>query len=283
MRTALWIIAVLAMLGAAVFQRRTGPTYPLRGTIEASGGDWEYRLVRSGTTGTNTRVEFPAFAEDVQGVLLFKRYPTTDEYTATPLVRQGDVLTGVLPHQPPAGKLEYYLEIDTQEGAVRVPSLETVIIRFKDGVPVGLLLPHILLMFVAMLLGVRAGLSAIFDTRDMRSLAWTALVGITVGGLILGPFVQKHAFGEFWTGFPFGYDLTDNKTLIMWVTWLVACLFLGRRARGREGVRRLGLVAATVVMMGVYLIPHSLRGSELDYSKIDEGAPASEAVETGRR
>ena len=45
---------------------------------------------------------------------------------------------------------------------------------------------------------------------------------VELGGMLLGPFVQKYAFGEFWTGWPNGHDLTDNKTLIMWLVWAAA-------------------------------------------------------------
>jgi hypothetical protein len=41
------------------------------------------------------------------------------------------------------------------------------------------------------------------------------------------------------------------------------------------------VILATVVMMVVYLIPHSLRGSELDYSELDQGVPAEEAIGVG--
>ena len=45
--------------------------------------------------------------------------------------------------------------------------------------------------------------------------------------------VQKAAFGAYWTGFPFGYDLTDNKTVLMWLAWVLAALamaYLGMAA-----------------------------------------------------
>jgi hypothetical protein len=34
-------------------------------------------------------------------------------------------------------------------------------------------------------------------------------------------------------------------------------------------------------MLGVYLVPHSLRGSELDYAKLKKGVTPAEAVKTG--
>jgi hypothetical protein len=42
------------------------------------------------------------------------------------------------------------------------------------------------------------------------------------------------------------------------------------------------VVLATVIMIAVYLVPHSLRGSQLDYEKLDAGRPASDSVTTGR-
>ena len=41
------------------------------------------------------------------------------------------------------------------------------------------------------------------------------------------------------------------------------------------------LVIAVLIMMTVYLIPHSLRGSTLDYEKLDRGVHPSEAIGTG--
>jgi hypothetical protein len=69
--------------------------------------------------------------------------------------------------------------------------------------------------------------------------------------------VQKYAFGAYWTGFPLGGDLTDTKILFVFCFWLAA-FFLRRRSRWWT-------IAATVLMVAVYLIPHSILGSELDY------------------
>jgi hypothetical protein len=119
-------------------------------------------------------------------------------------------------------------------------------------------------------IGIGALLAALPVTADYRKLAnWTALF-VFVGGFILGPLVQKFAFGVFWSGVPLGFDLTDNKTFIAMAGWLVA-LFLMRKGRPA----RAGVVAAAVLLLVVYSIPHSVLGSELDYSKLP---PASTAA-----
>ena len=51
----LWILALLIMLAADTYQRRTGPTYPLDVTIEIAGRTVEVEMPRSGTTDAPDR------------------------------------------------------------------------------------------------------------------------------------------------------------------------------------------------------------------------------------
>jgi peptidoglycan/LPS O-acetylase OafA/YrhL len=106
---------------------------------------------------------------------------------------------------------------------------------------------------------------------------------MSVGGLILGPFVQKYAFGAFWTGVPWGWDFTDNKMLLMWLAWAGACTVLWRTRTRTPTPRsaRAAVIAGALVMTVVYLVPHSFKGSQLDYSRLERGVPAAKAVETG--
>jgi hypothetical protein len=313
----LWLLAIAVMLATASYQRATGPTHPMRGTVAVGEGVLEYVLIRSGTSTEDARVEIPDPGDGVDATLAYRRYPTADTLSRVPFrVEAGvdaGVLTASLPRQPAAGKLEYHVELAGDKGVVRIPSSpeDDPIIRFKDPVPLSALVPHVLFMFFAILVGVRSGMAAAIGRRDARRYAWLALGLMSVGGMILGPIVQKFAFGAYWTGFPFGYDLTDNKTLIMWLVWLAAGAVLvveRRRGRGRDPVApagpaalaapagrtgranrtsrpgragRVAIVMATAVMLAVYLIPHSMRGSELDYDRLDEGVDATEAIRTG--
>jgi hypothetical protein len=86
-----------------------------------------------------------------------------------------------------------------------------------------------------------------------------------VGGFIFGPIVQKLAFGAFWTGFPFGHDLTDNKVLFGLLIWLLALW----RIPGSPVNERWWVVAASISLLLIYLIPHSMLGSELDFRELE--------------
>jgi hypothetical protein len=282
----LWVLAFLLMAAAAVYQKTTGPTYPYRGRLAVADAAITYELLRSEETVREAVIKVPDPTGQLQGTLHWRRYPTDEPFTAVPLQpgRDSEPFIGAaLPQQPAAGKLEYHLDLVTPAGPQRIPAAagEEIVLRYKDPVPGYWLVPHIVVMFVSMMIGMRAVLSALWQPATVARHAWTTLVGLFAGGLVLGPIVQKYAFGAYWTGWPFGHDLTDNKHLLMWLCWLVACAVLVWQRR-RPGLGRLAVALAGVVMIAVFLIPHSMRGSQLDYGKLDGGVDSKQAIGTGR-
>lgn len=260
----LWILAFIITASAAVYQRMTGPTYPLRGMKDIAGTEVAFRLPRTHVTDKDCEVKITAADPAIEGTLLYKRFKTEDEWSPVPMERLDDSLKGNLPFQPPAGKLEYKVILSHPSTAeVSLSDDEPVVIRFKGAVPGFVLLPHVLIMFMAMLFSNRAGIEALRPKGNPRKLViWTTGLMIA-GGMILGPLVQYYAFGAFWTGFPFGGDMTDNKTLIAVIAWILA-LIMGRKGKKARG----WVLGASIITLAVYMIPHSLFGSELDYSKL---------------
>ncbi len=280
----LWVLSVLLMLIAIFYQRSTGPTYPVKGKFENNGETYKYKLLRSHETTEGAPIALPNIQNvDFQADLHYKRYQTNDSIHHLPFVLEGEKLIAALPVQPAAGKMEYYITGKLDEKTFRIPesSHDSIILRYKDPVPNGVLIPHVFFMFFAVLFGIRAGLSALFQTENMRKWVIVSLIGMSIGGMVLGPIVQKHAFGEYWTGFPYGGDFTDNKTLILWLTWVIALILIGVKQKKKETKSRIIVLVAAIVMTIVYLIPHSMGGSTLDYDKIDQGIDPTEAIKTG--
>jgi hypothetical protein len=257
-----WFLAVVITLGSAVYQRMTGPTYPLREKAVVAGTEVKFKLPRSAETVRDAEVRIPAPAP-LQGYLDYKRFKTEDAWTRVALAREGGDLVGLLPKQPAAGKLLYTISLSGEYGTTPVASEDPVVIRFKDPVPAWIIIPHVLVMFAGMLLSTAAGLAALDKKRNPRRFVLWAIALLFVGGFILGPLVQKFAFGVAWAGFPVGFDLTDNKTLIALLFW-IAALIAGRKGKPARPF----VLAASLVTLLIFLIPHSLLGSELDYSKM---------------
>ena len=87
----LWLAAIALTVGSAVWQRRTGPTYPLRGTAKLGGEEIAYRLLRSQNTGEGLPVRIRASAA-VTGDVLWRRYPSNETLRRQALVRRGEEL-----------------------------------------------------------------------------------------------------------------------------------------------------------------------------------------------
>ena len=264
MKSAVYIRAIIAFLitiSAGYYQRLTGPTHPINFDLEWKGVEISGKLTRSHGDEGNQPIEITIADTSVDAVLIYRRYRTSDEWKGMMMTREKEVLHGSLPHQPPAGKLEYYIQLKKNDENLTIPEDKFVITRFTGKVPSVVLGIHIVLMFLAMFFSNWAGLEAIFKTERMRNLAlWTTGL-LFLGGMILGPIVQKYAFGEYWTGIPFGFDLTDNKTLVTMVVWIIAAWISFKKKQSA----RMWIIIAAIVLLLVYSIPHSMMGSELDY------------------
>jgi hypothetical protein len=257
----LWIVAIIITVGLVIYQRSTGPTYPVRGSIEIDGGNIDFKLIRTFGGEEDALVEIEIANKGVTGVITQKRYKSFDKWVDSQMIRKKDMLIGVIPNQPAAGKVEYKITLN-HNGEIYELTKIPVIIRFKGAVPRPVLIPHIFFMFMSLLFALRVGLEVFFRRQDTAYYTGIVIITLLLGGLILGPIVQKYAFDAYWTGWPFGNDLTDNKTLFVFIFWVIAWFVLRKKPENK-----LWPVLAVIAMLLVYAIPHSVLGSEIDHTK----------------
>ena len=255
-----WIFAIVFTLSIAYYQRTTGPTYPVKNKIQINDDEVRFKLPRSNDSHIPALITINGVSNNIRGQIEYKKFKTNEDWKIVELKSEGDKLSGELPNQPPAGKLIYKITLFSDGEAYKLTD-EPVVIRFKGAVPPYILWPHIIFMFMAMLFSSRTGIEAIRKGDKTFNYTFITIILLLFGGMILGPVVQKYAFGEFWTGWPFGKDLTDNKTLVAFVFWIVAWFRLRKNKNNRGWV-----IAASIILLMIYMIPHSMFGSELDYS-----------------
>jgi hypothetical protein len=260
----LWSIAVVLTILIAYYQRVTGPTYPVSGTTTIAGKVVHFTLPRSHDISGNAVVAIRTGDAQISGRLEWKRYRTDDEWTGVEMQFSNDTFKAELPVQPPAGKLQYRISLISSGTTIRIPQADSVVIRFKGVVPIFILLLHIIVIFSAMVLSMRTGLECFNPRPDIRPLAYWTVAFLFVGGALLGPIVQYYAFGVFWSGWPVGGDLTDNKTAVALIGWCIVAFLYPRLKKPR-----IWALGAAALLILVYLIPHSLFGSGLDYKTID--------------
>lgn len=271
-----WIplTALLLTLATAVFQTRTGPTYPLQGEFQTTGGRVRFFFARSEVIGRDLPIVLLApVPDELRGRVRYRRYRSADAWTTVDM-RPGSfffhsrgvsrTLKGLgvmLPSlRERAGKYEYFVEVAEADGPFRsVTGEKPVYARYKARVPGEVLVLHIVVIFASLYLAMLATLLALTGGTYRRTLT-AAVAALLLGGFVLGPLVQWYAFGVWWSGFPLGYDWTDNKVVVELLFWLGA-LWANRGQRRRPWT----VVLAGIVTLAVFLVPHSIFGSEYNY------------------
>lgn len=294
----MWTITFFLTGAFLVWQKISGPTYEVKVKSQVGGIPVRGDLLRTHSINGNLPVALNVAPPDmgnpgVRGTVIWRRYPTDDPWVRLPMVYRDGQLRAELPRQPMAGKVEYEVELQS-DAELRDPaytgSIESGVIRyfpdpedhgpavarFKGDVPGLILACHVTFMILGMFFSTGAGLEAITRGHSLKTLARLAFAFLLMGGLMLGPVVQKYAFDAFWTGWPLGEDWTDNKLAVGALVWLIAMLLANRKPRGLDGDGQGGVlpysqparwfaVFAMLVIIVIYSIPHSIHGSTFDY------------------
>jgi hypothetical protein len=259
----LWIISIIIMVIIVFYQRMTGPTYPVHGEVTINNQTYRFEMPRThgGSGGQIISLIIPD--KSISGKIKFRRFHSYDNWSYTDMQRSGDTLMYELPHLLPAGKIRYQVFLQSGINQPIPVTQEAVIVRYKDSVPTIVIILHLFFLFTAITLSTRAGLEALFKGEKTFALAVFTTIFMFIGGIIIGPMMQQYAFGALWTGWPLGHDLTDNKTAAAVIIWIIAMWRTWKNRTSRGWV-----IAASIVLLIVFLIPHSILGSEIDYTKL---------------
>ena len=206
------------------------------------------------------------------------RVPGTEAFDT---VGMSEISSGVWSARLPAGqkgdRLEYGFRIvrtEESEAGTSIATSQTgyYLIKYKGEVSVTVLGLHILCMFAAFFFIVEAIIGA-FNMLVMKEdreftvaqTRWVLLFSV-LGGIPLGFALNWQRFGVLWEAFPFGTDITDNKTQLIIIFWIIiaalswksfACRRTGRDAAG-PGTFAIAVIIASVLSLFLYLVPHSL-------------------------
>ena len=274
----IWFLAFLLTATFLVWQKISGPTYEKRFDTEVAGTRVKGELLRTHSITADMPVTIHVPDSDVTGTVVWRRYPTGDPWARLPMVRDDEVLRAAIPRQGMAGKVEYHVELAKSGQTVRVPPHEAAVARFKGDVPNTILILHVFAIVTAFLFSTGAGFTALTNGPSLKKLSRFALGFLVVGGLMLGPIVQKYAFNAYWTGWPLGEDLTDNKLAVGALLWLIAVIRTSKASPENPRAGKWWAVAAMLVIFVIFSIPHSIHGSTLDYESGEHIQAAAEVV-----
>ena len=264
------VVTLLVVFAARYF----GPNRSYRVETAVDGVRLSHEAPRShtGEGPAVLRLEVKGEGTTPVRVVLATRIQGTETWTTRPPAREeaapgggkGKVLVFEVPHQPPTTRVYYRFEARAGDGPPvmleRRPG-EPMMVKFKDPVPAWVVAPHVLCMFGGFFFLVWSAFLLVFRSPDdppgaavrPARLAWLIMF---LGGVPFGIAMNWYAFHVYWEAFPFGKDVTDNKTQVALVVWGAAALFLAK-TKGEGKASRAFAVAMALIVLAVYLIPHS--------------------------
>ena len=266
------IVAVVIVLALFVLSRITGPNFKYRVETAGPGFTLSHKAPRTseGTGPARLDLEITGDASSITALNLLG-HPANDP--ARKDVLPPATITGPaggprvyrfeVPFHPFATKYLYVFQARLQSG--QLVQLDhkgnPMMVRFRGEVPPFTLGLHILGMFGGFLLMVLGAFATVDFLRGrgqarpvLRLGGWGWLV-FAVGGLPLGFLMNWYAFRVIWEAWPFGADVTDNKTQIALAVYGLSLLaFLWKKSRAAAWLVLLG----TGVAFAVFIIPHSL-------------------------
>lgn len=205
---------------------------------------------------------------DLAAIVVF--YEPNSPRISQEMTPTAEGFTTRLPSLPKGHKWFYHIEISKNGNtAAALPADRDQFIKFKGHVTPLILIPHIFCMFATIFFGALTVFTAFDLTRgrgnpraSVRFLLLTAIFAF-IGGFPLGYAVAYQAFGVGWGGIPIGWDITDNKTVILFLFWLITLLLAWRGLSGRKMAisnRTYAALAALsfIVTFITFLIPHSI-------------------------
>jgi hypothetical protein len=136
-------------------------------------------------------------------------------------------------------------------------------VRFEGKPTFLLLLLHIVLMLASLIILIHALYYAIFFLQTGESgekALRSSIVGIVtffITGFPIGWIIEKQVLGNYWEGIPFGWDITDNKTLLIFLIWLIIIMLKKTDKISLRAFAR-WVIINTIITFALFLVPHSI-------------------------
>jgi hypothetical protein len=182
-------------------------------------------------------------------------------------------LVGNLPAGEIGQRLLYRIELskDNVLKASLAPAKERgYLLKYKGPVSAFILIPHIILMFAGVFSAFMAlfyGFDLILGKKKVKQAAIAVLLAFFcefIGGVLIGIEVSHEVFGgSGWGGWPLGNDVTDTKTEIFLLCWLITMIFgwaglSGKKLAISDKMFGTMVIVSFIVTLAAFLIPHSI-------------------------
>jgi hypothetical protein len=271
-----YLIALLLTVVLLGFARRMSTRHEQTFSIQADNVTLTHHTITE-NFGDGPIISLQALPSDrVRAVVLYSEHPGGPDYKTLEMNLSSGVFGAKLDPLPKGQKYWYHINVyqDNVNIAVLPPAKagenSDQFIKFKGHIAPYIIIPHILFMFGTIFFGLLAVFTSIDLARGKgetkRSVLFMLLAFICafIGGIPLGIVVSQQAFGgSGWGGWPLGTDITDSKTEVLLLFWLITLFLSWRGLAGRKmavtnRTYSFLVILSFLITFITFLIPHSI-------------------------
>jgi hypothetical protein len=275
------LIAFIFTLVLLVFARKTTTVQSVHKTVEKSGILIDHNTVPK-KVGEGDAV-IPVKVIGANEVKLFYRIGEEELQAVDMGLKEGenDVFVASIPYHKKGTQAWYYIEAQKQIGDAKLtvslpdknsPNYKPILLKFEGDVPPYIIVSHVFCNFAGIFFSVLAIFSTVDLMRGKSTLKKSVIfslftfIFLFTGFLLVGSALNYFAFGVMWEAFPFGSDITDNKSQIILFFWVVTLFLVKGTILGKNPSQNLVsektysfmVIISFVVTVVMYLIPHSI-------------------------
>jgi hypothetical protein len=271
-------IFTLVLLG---FARRTTMVRSVHKTVEKSGIIIDHNTVPKKEGQGDAQI--PVKVMGANEVKLFykieeEKFQSVD---MTPKEGKSDVFVASIPYHKKGTKAWYYIEAQKQIDGTKLTAdlpdrnstnFDPILLKFEGVVPPYIIFSHVFSNFAALFFSVLAVWKAVDLKKGKATLRKSVIFSLFTffflftGFFLVGSALNYFAFGVMWEAFPFGSDITDTKSQVILIFWVVTLFLVKGTIFGKNPSKNLVsektystlVIISFVVTVIMYLIPHSL-------------------------
>jgi len=271
------LLTLILTVGLLVFARMTTKVRSVHLDIKDQGIAMQHDTVPKvvGKEKPNIGVK----VDGTEEVFLNYKIGSESEYKTKKMLHEktvGNLFSSKIPSHKIGEKAWYFIEARKRDGekstSVYLPrDKKPVRLKFEGKVPALVIIIHVLSMFGAVFFGILS-LFAMYSLKKDKISLRKSLVNPLITFLLLfigilpsGIAMNYYAFGVYWEAFPFGRDITDNKSQIAFLFWIITLFLVKGSIFGNEEKNIIGksayikmIIISFIVTIATYLIPHSL-------------------------
>lgn len=215
------VIAAGLTIIATFIQQIFSSDSPDKHYVTIHSAEYQFKLPVVNEGDELCQIELNIPDSSVTGTLHYKLLKGSDEWKTTRFIRMHeDMLIGILPHQKPNIKLEYYITLNSEKAEFPVAKSSPVVVRFQSTVPKFVLFPQVIIMFIALILCCFTGILSVFKIESYKKYANITFYLFVLGAFILGFVIHIISFRHILVQISPHNDLSFYKNIIITLLWL---------------------------------------------------------------